>query len=783
MKLDTPSIPVKTGGVTDQGEFSIKNSAAAFSILSSGLYSNKYEAILRELGCNAYDSHVEAGFPEKPFTVHLPTRLNPIFSVRDYGVGLDHESVMGLYTTYFASTKNDSNDFVGCMGLGSKSPFSYTKNFTITAIKDGVKGQYSAYIGEQGVPNIVQLATEETDEGNGVEVAFAVEDRNDMRQFQHEAKNVYKWFQTRPEFTGSAIDIPELKYAEMDIIPGTHMAEHRNWGNKSYAIMGNVAYPINVPSGEDLPEGVRSLLHDNSFMIRFEIGELAIAASREELGYDPQTIKSLISKGQELLAAMEIYVVNKIKPAKTKWERNLLAAELIKSNENLFGSIVHNYLKKNKAKFVKGTKKQYSHLEIIIPIAELDKAVDGMKYTFKSIRKNYSSRNKTHLGNIKPLRQNKPKRLWAKADGHTGYNPSNKWDVFGIDATNTIIIFNDEKGNVLQRIRQAFADVEYKELFGRHGQLFIVQAQNKKSDKKAILKYVKTRFGNAPILLASQLPPLMLSSGSTGNESVTVQRFAEKPTGRRSAAEYTFHTIYSKMKDIEPTVEKGKKKTFLYLKLSHKSIMQPKGSDTWTATRMYDYLVSSNIQKIAGINLKNIYGVNKTSLKTVTKDARWVDFFDYIQQEFDKIDWNDARTETEHKIIGQQFSDSDYSPMKVQNNSLAELAKTDTPIGKMFAKWNEWKNNIPKRRAKGKGNDIEYDRLIIVMQKFFPGKDFTKTSAKLDVTKIEKEYDKLFNDVIRTYPMLRHLSLGDSYGASGDWRDAIAYIKLVDSAQ
>ena len=158
-----------------------------------------------------------------------------------------------------------------------------------------------------------------------------------------------------------------------------------------------------------------------------------------------------------------------------------------------------------------------------------------------------------------------------------------------------------------------------------------------------------------------------------------------------------------------------------------------------------------------------------------------MDFFDYIQQEFDNIDWNDARTETEHKIIGQQFSNSNYSPMKVQDNSLAELAKTDTPIGKLFTKWNEWKDNIPKRRKKG--NDIEYDRLIIIMQKFFPGKDFTKTSAKLDVTKIEKEYNKLFDNVANMYPMLKHLSLSDTYGARGDWREAITYIKLVDSAQ
>ena len=81
MKLKTKDIPVETGGLADEGAFSIKASSTAFAILSSGLYSNKFKAILRELGCNAYDSHIEAGYPEKPFTVHLPTRLNPILSL------------------------------------------------------------------------------------------------------------------------------------------------------------------------------------------------------------------------------------------------------------------------------------------------------------------------------------------------------------------------------------------------------------------------------------------------------------------------------------------------------------------------------------------------------------------------------------------------------------------------------------------------------------------------------------------------------------------------------
>ena len=115
--------------VGETGEFRIRNSAKAFSILSSGLYANKIRAIIRELSCNAVDSHVAAGKADVPFEVHLPTALSPWFSIRDFGTGLSHEQVTKIYTTYFESTKTDSNDFIGALGLGSKSPFSYTNNF------------------------------------------------------------------------------------------------------------------------------------------------------------------------------------------------------------------------------------------------------------------------------------------------------------------------------------------------------------------------------------------------------------------------------------------------------------------------------------------------------------------------------------------------------------------------------------------------------------------------------------------------------------------------------
>jgi hypothetical protein len=526
MKLKHDDIPIETGGLADQGEFRIKASATAFGILSSGLYSNKFKAILRELGCNAYDSHVEAGYPERPFTVHLPTRLNPVLSIRDYGVGLDHEQVMGLYTTYFESTKNDSNDFVGCMGLGSKSPFSYTKNFTIVAIKNGIKGTYSAFIGKNGVPNVAQLTSEETDEESGVEISFAVEETYDMRNFKHEVNDTYKWFKTKPEITGDAVEIDDVDYSERDIAPGVHMRKNQGYRNRSYALMGNVAYPINVPEGEELGKGVRELLHNNAFVIEVNIGELDIAASREELGYTDLTIETLKKKAEVIFGALESYVDTQLAPAKTKWDRVIAANKLISSNSNLFSEIVQKYAKKNPRKFPKGLLSNYHGMNVQVPVSEFEKAVEGMRVTQKNIQNKSYNSNPTKLGQIKPDHVLKPGK--KQVTSYYNRNENDYWDVHTIMVGKTAIVFNDEPGNVLARIRAACDDDDSTELDG-FSNLLIVKAQNKQCDKNAMLKFLKSRLPGMPLVLASQLPSVTgLSAGATGNVKITVQEFTKK---------------------------------------------------------------------------------------------------------------------------------------------------------------------------------------------------------------------------------------------------------------
>ena len=331
MKLNTaPMNPAEMSAGLESSGFNIKASAKAFDILSSGLYSDKIRAIIRELSCNAYDSHVAAGRPELPFTVHLPTTLHPYFYVRDYGVGLDHEEVTQIYTTYFESTKTDSDDYIGALGLGSKSPFSYTDNFTVTAIKNGVKRLYSAYINDHGVPSIVKLGENPTDESNGVEVRFSVTEVSEFSTFLDRAQTVYKWFKTKPEILGAQIEISDIDdlIDQRDIIPGVHTMHHQR---NSLVVMGNVAYSID---SNDFPKASLSKLGiDNStinrlsnylnmrLLINLNIGEVEPAASREVLSYTPSTVKRIVDILLQIENNIESKFFDGLDKIENEWER------------------------------------------------------------------------------------------------------------------------------------------------------------------------------------------------------------------------------------------------------------------------------------------------------------------------------------------------------------------------------------------------------------------------------------------------------------------------------
>lgn len=310
----------------DQPEtkFSIESSPLAFKILSDNLYSDKPLAVVRELGCNAFDAHVAAGNELTPFDVHLPNTFEPFFSIRDYGTGMSDADVKGLYTTYFDSTKRNTNKAVGMLGLGSKSPFSYVDQFNITSYFNGTRSIYVAYINPQGVPSLRSVASEPTDEPNGLEIEMGV-NPDDFYVFADRARKVFHRFPVLPNLKGNRdADLTQVKYT----LTGPNYkvrsyderyqyGEHRG----AYAVQGVVAYPINLSRiSIEMTSKEQSLVKDLPIDIIFNIGELDIVPSREELSYDPVTQANIVKKVREVLAHIPSHAKTVLADQKTLWD-------------------------------------------------------------------------------------------------------------------------------------------------------------------------------------------------------------------------------------------------------------------------------------------------------------------------------------------------------------------------------------------------------------------------------------------------------------------------------
>lgn len=316
MKLNTQQRDVLRSGVGRESTFRIAANAQAFDILSSKLYTDARLAIVRELSTNAYDAQVEAGTQDKPFKVHLPNDFATFFSIRDYGTGLSPEAIESIYTTYFASTRNDSNDYTGALGLGSKSPFSYTDQFTVTSYHNGTAYTYSAFKAEGGEPSIALLSEVPTDEENGLEIKINIRP-GDAWEFERAARKVYRFFPVRPEISGRKIDFPNTEpayysdeYAIFANDPGTIGVPGR-----INVVMGNVCYNVSN-------QHVNASLGANATLVMFmPIGTCQVAASREELHYDPVTITNLQAKIDEAIDSIKKIIDQELQACGTLIER------------------------------------------------------------------------------------------------------------------------------------------------------------------------------------------------------------------------------------------------------------------------------------------------------------------------------------------------------------------------------------------------------------------------------------------------------------------------------
>lgn len=173
------AVPVltKTGAVDSAADTAEKmvsrvNERGAERIMSMvvNMYSNPNVAVAREYIANAVDATIVAG-TGVPVEVSTPTRLNPNFVVADRGTGMSKGELEEAFLAFAASTKTDSNEVVGGLGVGAKSAWTICDAFLVNTVKDGKRNIVRA---SRDLEHEVLVSDADTDDPNGTTITVPV---------------------------------------------------------------------------------------------------------------------------------------------------------------------------------------------------------------------------------------------------------------------------------------------------------------------------------------------------------------------------------------------------------------------------------------------------------------------------------------------------------------------------------------------------------------------------------------------------------------------------------
>lgn len=271
------------------------------SILTD-MYKDPVLAPIRELSCNALDSHIAAG-QDRPIEVSVGRQGSqltlPVLRIQDWGLGLDEEDVKKIYSQYGASTKDQSDDFVGMLGIGSKSPLAYTDQFTVTAVKDGHRIVVAASRNDDASLVMTILDGGSTDEPNGVTVEVPV--KPGTHDMLPKAERFFRFWERGTVLLNGEEPTPMEERPDAFHMTDSITVLDSVDDTTDFVVMGNVPYPTDFGfyqrhSGYNQPSG-------KIMVVRVGIGGVSFVPSREALMDSERTKKTLENIKREFQAA------------------------------------------------------------------------------------------------------------------------------------------------------------------------------------------------------------------------------------------------------------------------------------------------------------------------------------------------------------------------------------------------------------------------------------------------------------------------------------------------
>lgn len=296
--------------------YTIEMTAPMAKLLSSLTYSDKLLAAIREPLSNAWDAHVRANRQSTPAQLHLPTIIEPWFSIRDFGTGLRHDDVVRLFFSYGVSDKRHTNSELGGLGIGAKAFFAYTDQAVITSWHDGQRLNFIANRGADGLPQGMLVDQRPTDEPVGLEIRFPV----NPKDFADTKSKTERLLRLLPLQVASNVELnikpyqPKLSLTVQGHTIDVLTSNVWNQDKSLQVVMGGLAYtaPIELYlkariAATGSTYGQAPDLYNLRVYLHLPVGSVEISASREALSPTPADQEFLVQLLADWIKATKAY--------------------------------------------------------------------------------------------------------------------------------------------------------------------------------------------------------------------------------------------------------------------------------------------------------------------------------------------------------------------------------------------------------------------------------------------------------------------------------------------
>jgi len=713
------------GNIGEQSDFNIAVNAKMFRVLSDTMYQDKIGSIVREISCNAKDAHTEAGTPKLPFIVHVPNALEPWFSVKDFGTGMSDRDIRGLYTTYGESTRDHTNAVTGGFGLGSKTPFAYTDQFTIISIFGGMQRTYVAVINDEGLPVLNMQDERESGEHAGLEINMAVSN-DDFDSFRSAITKQLRFFKVKPtlENNMSEITFPDMEgnvsfqNGDVVIYEGGYNSERPL--RDLYVVQGEVGYPVDISLLEGITTEVKefaSAIDSSGAYFEAAIGTISVTANREGISYEPDTIAAIIGELKRISISICKNAIDEIKAEPLVWEQCAIFNKQIKVMKNAIASSI------DLDKVILGATRSKSTKKMALQLEKL--TATGLK-VIQFSKHEYRKRGSAYYAD-KGWRLTRTEFTSPDADNNQTYGHG----TFLFPTDDFDVILRDTNNKPVARLK------EYASTNGFPALLVIENSMGGSTDATVKKAALALRISESRITLLSTLDAPAVSSNGT-------------PAGKRARGyRYNAGDDRYSSKGWTPVMDLDELGEAVYVGMERHSLNTTDDVDQCLTLAKDDHLgmpiVAVNQQTFARI-VKGKVGEDLITATAALQPIR--DLVEMMTPEYKRFTRLDSFIDAVKCSTALQWMQKTGIAGMVSSDIVAKLAKLEAKAAEV--------------------------------KKGFEGYEYhlrTVANVRDAAREAETAASKLTDKLDAKYPMLRHLSTWND----SENEDAINYINLVDS--